>query len=96
MKFLCKLGIHSFEHKKREMFYPYKRGGFETEQVIYSVGTKSITHYDECCYCHKVKNMEHIKLGRCTQLLYKFPKPAPITSPRISDKTNLWKLEEKQ
>ena len=94
MKFLCKLGIHSFEHKRMEMFYPYKKRGFETEQVIYSVGTKSITYYDKCRSCGKEKNKENIKLKCCTQLIYKFPKLAQITFPRLSDTTNFWELNE--
>ena len=77
-KLLCKIGIHKYEHKRIESFYPYKNQTFEDERIILQKGSKSITYYDECCYCGKRKNSEHIKLGCCTQLVYKFPKLAPI------------------
>ena len=62
-KLLCKLGFHSYQHKRIERFYPYKHLKKKYAGFIYECGTKSITHYDKCCYCGKEKNKEHIKLS---------------------------------
>ena len=73
---LCKLGIHKYEHKRIERFYPYKH--LKMEYIGYEYGTKSITHYDKCCCCGKEKNKEHIKLSGCTRCILKFPKLSEV------------------
>lgn len=70
-KLLCKLGFHSYQHKRIERFYPYKYQ--KMEHSGYEYGTKSITHYDKCSCCGKEKNNEHIKLPGCSRWVLKFP-----------------------
>lgn len=79
-KLLCKLGFHSYQHKRIERFYPHKPH-LKTRDVVYEYGTKSITHYDKCCYCGKEKNREHIKLSGCSRCILKFPKLSEVQQP---------------
>lgn len=75
-KLLCKIGFHSYQHIRIERFYPYKH--LKTKYAGYEYGTKSITHYDKCCYCGKEKNKAHIKLSGCSRCILKFPKLSEV------------------
>lgn len=80
---LCKVGIHNYKHHRKERFYPHKI--WDIKGFPYRIGTKSITHFDKCCCCGKIKNKEHIKLSGCSMYVLKFPKLIKVQEPIFTE-----------
>lgn len=93
-KLLCKLGFHSYKHKRIERFYPHKY--LKMEYSGYEYGTRAITHYDKCSYCGKEKNKKHIKLSGCSRCVLRFPKLSEVQQPSFMATFSGCKLKEEQ
>lgn len=95
-KLLCKFGFHSYRHKRIERFYPNKNLKMEYVGYGYEYGTKSITHFDKCCCCGKIKNKEHIKLSGCSRFILKFPKLSEVQQHSFAATFSGCKLKEEE